>query len=63
MIDEFTGQSVEEGVDLDLAFSESPLSRDQQVANWALVKQDGEGGVETVLFLNMVKRRPKSFYF
>jgi hypothetical protein len=52
IIDEFTGQSVEEGVDLDLAFSESPLSVEDQVANWALVKQDGEGGVETVLFLS-----------
>jgi hypothetical protein len=38
MIDEFSGQSVEEGVDLELAFSESPLSVDEQVANWALVK-------------------------
>lgn len=33
------------------------------MANWALVKQDGEGGVETVLFLSQVKRRPKSYYF
>ena len=54
---------MEEGVDLDLAFSESPLSVEDQVANWALVKQDGEGGVETVLFLSQVKRRPKSYYF
>lgn len=38
IIDEFSGQSVEEGVDLELAFSESPLSIDEQVANWALVK-------------------------
>jgi hypothetical protein len=62
MIDEFSGQSVEEGIDLELAFSPSPVSN-ESVANWALVKQDGKGGVETVLFLTTVKRRPKTFYF
>ena len=62
MINEFSNQSVEEGTDLELAFSQSPISEDK-VANWFLVKQDGAGGVETVLFLNMVKRSPKSFYF
>ena len=62
MVDKYSNQRVEEGIDLELAFSESPVS-DEQVANWYLVKQDGEGGVETVLFLNVAKRKPKSFYF